>query len=89
MTWLQNCVVTFRLSSLGRQELQGIFGETSFSAYVADANETGAWIIFDGTDDSKTAPSFLLKWDYVSTASLEISLADEDSKSARRQIGFR
>ena len=69
--------------------MQDIFGGDSFSAYVADANDTGAWIVLDSTRESKTTPSFLLKWDYVLTASLEISLADEDSTSTRRQIGFR
>jgi len=88
LTWLRNSVVAFRLSSLGKHELQDVFWESSFSAFVADADETGAWLIFEAAGQSETGTSFLLKWDYVATASLEVSLKDEAPENVRRQIGF-
>ena len=89
MTWLQKRVVTFRLSSLGKQELQGIFEETSFSAFIADTDETGAWLIFDNDSNRETAPSFLLKWEYIAVASVEVSLKNEESEVVKRTIGFQ
>lgn len=80
--------MTFRLSLLGKQELQGIFEEESFSAFVAGVDEIGAWLILDGTDQRETVPSFLLKWDYVATASMEVSLKGSDPESSKKQIGF-
>ncbi|MHB1745030.1 MAG: hypothetical protein ACYCPO_14830 [Acidobacteriaceae bacterium] len=89
MKWLQNSIVVFRLSSAGKQELQDVFENSSFSAFVVDADETGAWLVFDVAARSETAPSFLLKWDYVATASIEVSLKSDEPESPRKQIGFQ
>jgi hypothetical protein len=88
LIWLRGRIVTFRLSSPGKRELERFFDTGSFQAFVADADDYGAWLVFDGENPSETTPWFLLKWDYVATASVEIPV-EPDEPVRKKPIGFQ
>lgn len=90
MIWLRNKIVTFKLSSQGKQELQDFFNGDSFSALVVDVDTLGFWLVFDSGDtgQSGTTPSYLLKGEYVATASVEVFLGNDEPEH-KRPIGFQ
>lgn len=72
MTWLQGRVVRFRLSPEGKQALAGAFEKESVLGLVEVVDDLGAWIVVGKPVSGKPHPLMLLKWDYFSTAVLEI-----------------
>lgn len=85
MNWLQGRVVRFRLSPEGKQALAGAFEKDSVLALVEIVDSLGAWIAVGKSESGKPHPLMLLKWDYFSTAVLEIEPVQETAKS---RIGF-
>lgn len=69
------------LSPEGVLALSGIFDEPSFQANVAGADELGVWIDFG--DQS----AMLLKWQYLATAVVSMSLPQSAELTSKR-IGF-
>jgi len=85
MTWLQGRVVRFRLSPEGKQSLVGAFEKESVLGLVKVVDDLGAWIVVGRPVSGKPHPLMLLKWDYFSTAVLEIEPIQEAPVS---RIGF-
>ena len=85
MTWLQGRTVRFHLSPEGKQALAGALQKESLLALVEVVDDLGAWIVVGKPVLGKPHPLMLLKWDYFSTAVLEIEPAQEAPKL---RIGF-
>ncbi|MGD0831939.1 MAG: hypothetical protein ABR907_13405 [Terracidiphilus sp.] len=86
MTWLQGRVVRFRLSQEGKQALAGAFEKDSILGLVEVVDDIGAWIVVGTPVSGKPRLLRLLKWDYFSTAVLEIEPVEE---APRLRIGFQ
>jgi hypothetical protein len=85
MTWLQGRVVRFRLSQEGKQALAGAFEKDSILGLIEVVDDLGAWIVVGTPVASKPRLLRLLKWDYFSTAVVEIEPVEEEP---RLRIGF-
>lgn len=85
MTWLQGRVVRFRLSPEGKVALSGAFEKESVLGLVEIVDDLGAWIVVGRPVSGKPHPLMLLKWDYFSTAVLEIEPVQE---APEPRIGF-
>jgi hypothetical protein len=82
----KGAVVRFRLSPEGKKALEGVLKKSSLQALVEEVDELGAWILLDrGPEDLGTV--MLLKWDYFSTAVLEVE--PEMPTSEKLAIGFK
>ena len=88
MFLLKGSVVRFRLSPEGEKALEGLV-EKSLQAFVEEVDELGAWVLIDrDEEDAASARTImLLKWDYFSTAVLDIQ--PEVPTRERPAIGFR
>lgn len=85
MDWLQGRVVQFHLSAEGRQELSGAVAKDQILGLVEVVDDLGPWILVGKPGVGETRPLMLLKWDYFSTAVLEIGPKQEEPKL---RIGF-
>jgi hypothetical protein len=85
VNWLQGRVVRFDLSSEGREALAGALDGESIIGLVEVVDSLGAWIAIEEPELVRPHPLRLLRWNYISTAVLEMELAEESSRS---QIGF-
>jgi hypothetical protein len=86
---LEGRLVRFRLSSLGKTALKGLFEKNTISAFVQSVDELGAWIHLGskkGFQVGQASVLMLLKWDYFSTAVLDY---EAEPSATREQIGFR
>jgi len=79
-------VARFRLSPEGKVALKGLFPRESLQAFVHAVDELGAWIVVGHGREGSTGPLMLLKWDYFSTAVLEV---DVEPAPERIPVGFR
>jgi hypothetical protein len=79
--------VRFRLSPEGERALEGLFSRSSFQAKVHEVDELGAWIVLGRTNPDAPKTVMLLKWDYFSTAVLEVER--EQPTAERLNIGFK
>jgi len=88
MFLLKGSVVRFRLSPEGEKALEGLV-EKSLQAFVEEVDELGAWVLIDRDDEDPASVRtiMLLKWDYFSTAVLDIQ--PEVPTRERPAIGFR
>jgi hypothetical protein len=87
MLLLKGNVVRFRLSPEGEKALEGLV-EKSLQAFVEEVDELGAWILIDRDDEDNGArTTMLLKWDYFSTAVLEVQ--PEVPAREKPVIGFK
>jgi hypothetical protein len=80
-------VVRFRISPEGEKALQGVLAKSSLQALVEDVDELGAWILLDQKGAEGLGTVMLLKWDYFSTAVLEVE--PETGTAERLDIGFK
>lgn len=80
-------VVRFRLSPEGEKALKGLLTKSSLQALVEDVDELGAWILLDKKTPEDVGTVMLLKWDYFSTAVLEIE--PEMPTAEGLEIGFK
>lgn len=87
MLSLKGKVVRFRLSPEGEKALRGLFSRPSLQVRVEEIDELGAWILLDQSAPDAPKTVMLLKWDYFSTAVVEIEL--EVPTSERLDIGFK
>ncbi len=85
MTWLQGRVIRFRLSPEGKLALSGVFEKVSVSALVEIVDDLGAWIVVGKPSSGGKHSLMLLKWDYFSTATLEVEPFQEEPRSL---LGF-
>jgi hypothetical protein len=85
MAWLQGRVVRFRLSPEGKLALSGVFDKESVLALVEIVDDLGAWIAVGKPSVGGKHSLMLLKWDYFSTAVLEIEPVEE---ARRSPLGF-
>lgn len=78
---LTDNLVTFHLSSEGRQALRGLVPTApSFEAFVVDMDNVGPWVLLGprtAASEQPAAPVMLLKWDYISAVALQLRLAEE------------
>jgi hypothetical protein len=80
-------VVRFRLSPEGEKALEGLLTTPSLQALIEDVDELGAWILLDRKGSENFGTVMLLKWDYFSTAVLEIE--PETPTVDKLEIGFK
>ena len=79
-------VARFRLSREGKKALKGLFPRDSLQAFVQAVDNLGAWIVIGEGKEGSTGPLMLLKWDYFSTAVLELEI---EPAPERIPVGFR
>jgi hypothetical protein len=87
MLSLNGKIVRFRLSPEGEKALRGLFSRRSLQVQVEEVDELGAWIVLDQAVPNGPKTVMLLKWDYFSTAVVEVE--QEVPTSERVDIGFR
>jgi hypothetical protein len=86
MTWLQGRVIRFRVSQEGKQALAGAIDKDSILGLVEVVDDLGVWIVVGTPVPDKPRLLRLLKWDYFSTAVLEIEPVED--APPRLHIGF-
>ena len=87
MLLLKGKVVRFRLSPEGEKALKGVMDKPSLQALVEEVDELGAWILLDKKTSEDLSTVMLLKWDYFSTAVVEIE--QEFPIVEKIEIGFK
>jgi hypothetical protein len=85
VNWLQGRVVRFDLSSEGQLAFAGTRERESIIGLVEVVDSLGAWIAVEEPPSGRPHPLRLLRWNYISTAVVEMELIEE---SPRPQIGF-
>ncbi len=80
-------VARFRLSPEGEKALNDLFKSHSIQALIEDVDELGAWILLDQKGSKDLGTVMLLKWDYFSTAVLEVE--PETGAVEKLDIGFK
>ena len=86
---LEGRLVRFKLSPEGKVALKGLFGKSTFSAFVVSADELGVWIDLGSKKPlavGQASVLMLLKWDYFSTAVLDYK---PEPTVRKRPAGFR
>ncbi len=86
---LSGSPAVFHLSSEGAQALKAWIGKrSSFPALMISSDTVGAWILLvpaSGGRGDVAEPVMLLKWNYVTTVTFEMS---PEQVSVRAPIGF-
>ena len=81
--------VRFHLTAKGRSEFGRLVAKSgSFQALVLGSDAAGAWVLFPGLREipsSGTVPVMLVKWEYVSTAVLELQ---PEAAPSKKEMGF-
>jgi hypothetical protein len=85
VNWLCGRVVRFHLSEDGRKALSEALEEESIVGFVEIVDSLGAWIAIEPPRSGKPHPLRLLRWNYISTAVLEVEPVEETPKA---RIGF-
>jgi hypothetical protein len=80
-------VVRFLLSPEGEKALSGLLKSASLQALIEDVDELGAWILLDREGEEGSGTVMLLKWDYFSTAVIEVE--PEIPTVEKLDIGFK
>lgn len=78
----------FWLSDAGKAALKGIFEKDTFQAYVHSVDVQGVWVLTASKQGSQLKPTgsvLLLKWEYFSTAQVELAReADPKAEGSER-----